>query len=104
MSLDEEQVLDASKEYDLECVQWLSVTACDLRDVCVLSKCPNIVELDISSNRIFSLRGLEGCIRHVVVVCLALPTSSSFYHISHVSRFETPPSSKCGSQQSLRPF
>ena len=60
MSLDEDQVLTASKEYDFECVQWLSLVSMDLRDICVLSQCPNLVELDISKNRIFSLRGLEG--------------------------------------------
>lgn len=60
MALEEDDVKVESKEYDLECVQWLSVTNLDFRDVSVLSKCPNLIELDISHNNIFSLRGLEG--------------------------------------------
>ena len=59
-TLDKEQVLVESKEYDPKCVQWLSVSKMDLRDISVLAQCPNLIELNVSENKILTLRGLEG--------------------------------------------
>ncbi len=60
MELTEKIAKERSKEFDIQCIQFLNLNKCNLLDVGLLSKCTQLVELSIANNSIKNISSLKG--------------------------------------------